>query len=125
MWLYGKKTIIGLDNSSELSDHILNINNYLKWLNSDDCANKLKNIFYKVFIVDSKINHGNYIEIKKLIKSKKYEELEIWGAKITIRKDEKYFYDIVCNVGHHTVALLICIRGYDFLGFLVIEYKNL
>ena len=121
-YLDGKLIIVFFDKNFELSKHISSINNYLKWLNSDDCKNKLISIFSKTY---NEINHADYIEIKTLIKNKRYEELEVWGAKINIRQDGRYSCDIICNVGHHTKALMICTRNYDFGGFLDIEYKNL
>ena len=115
---------INLHKSFELLDCVKEINEYLKWLSSDDCKNKLVAYFVK-FDNDYNgidINDRDYFEVKNIIEKKWYKELEVWGTGITIEKDGKYFCSITCNGSHRTEVLKIYTRNNDIHSM---EYKDM
>ncbi|MDR2931731.1 MAG: hypothetical protein LBV27_01355 [Oscillospiraceae bacterium] len=101
---------INLHDGFELADYIQRINEYLEWLNSDNCESKLVAYF------------SNFDNDYNGIEKKWYKELEVWGAEITIGKDGKFFCSITCNGSHRVEVLKKYIRDDEIHSM---EYEDM
>jgi len=116
--------LIYLQKDNELSDCISNINAYIKWLNGEDCKNRLIKYFCDFFNEKIKISKGKYINVNKKIEDKWYENLKVWKASITIDKNKVFASKIICKDDKckKNEILLLSVKEDNFCG---IEYKNI
>jgi hypothetical protein len=87
-----------------LSEYIQAINEYIKWLNSDECKHEVINNF-----CDFVNNYSDKtISVKEIIENNWYEKLEIISITITIpTKCEKMNICIVCADNWHILYIEI------------------
>ena len=78
---------INVNPKYDISEHIQIINEYLKWLNSNDCKNILENYFCAEF--NSACDDSEKITVEAIINNKWYELLEIYNASINVNKNGK------------------------------------
>jgi hypothetical protein len=119
------KLVICLYKKKELSKHILQINNYLKLLNSNVWENKLINYFCNFYNEETCLSKNDYININEMIDDKWFENLEVWKARIKIEKDGKINSKFICkdDYGSRSDVLEFCANEndlydmhYDYMG---------
>jgi hypothetical protein len=123
-YMYGN-LFIELPKNIELFEHITNINNYIKWLNSNDCKNKLIKYFIGYYneYNGNKIGESDYLEEKDIFIDQWFENLEIWGTTLTILEDGKYYCSITCNGRYHAELLKIFTKE-DNINSMEYEYMG-
>jgi hypothetical protein len=91
--LMAKEVEVQIGKNVNFSDSIIEINEHLKWLNTDDCKKELINKFCE--FVNSYSN--KIITINDIIHNEWYETLTVQGAIINIPDDiNKLSFTIIC-----------------------------
>jgi len=128
---------IYLHKKLKFTKYISKINEYINWLNSLDCKNKLIKYFYKFnieyfneygiqdIIEEYKEYASEELDINKIICNKWYEDLEVWKAYIIIDKKGNMFSKFICEdsiFGGYSETLNFCVNENDIFEM---EYEDM